>query len=225
MENLPNYISIAFILTTLLTLWLLYKAAHYSKPVIIITLLWLALQVALSMSGFYTITTGVPPRFAFLLVPPVLFIILLFSIKRARTTITGFDVKTLTLLHIVRIPVELVLYSLYLHKVVPEIMTFHGRNFDILIGLSAPVIYYFGFVKKATNRKVVLAWNIIGLLSLVNIVITAVLSGPFAFQKFGFDQPNVALFYFPFVWLPGFIVPVAWFAHLATIRSLIKNNW
>lgn len=132
-----------------------------------------------------------------------------------------FDVKTLTLLHIVRIPVELILYSLYLHKVVPEVMTFEGRNFDILCGITAPFVYYFGYIKQILSKKIVLAWNVICLLLLANIVVTAVSAAPFSFQRLAFDQPNIALLYFPFVWLPSFIVPAVLFAHLSAIRKLL----
>jgi hypothetical protein len=222
MEHLPIYISIVFVLTTLLTVALLYKAANYSKPVIIAVMLWLALQAVVSLSGFYTVTNVSPPRFALLLMPPVVFIIALFFTKKGKLATDGFDVKTLTLLHIVRIPVELTLYWLYLHKAVPGIITFEGRNFDILCGLTAPLIYYFGYIKNALSKKIIIAWNIACLLLLANVVITAVLSAPFPFQKFGFDQPNIALFYFPFIWLPCFIVPAVLFAHLATLRRLIK---
>ncbi|MDB5090471.1 MAG: hypothetical protein JWR09_4465 [Mucilaginibacter sp.] len=222
MEHLPIYISIVFVLTTILTIGLLYKATNYSKPVIIITIIWLALQAVISLSGFYTVTNVFPPRLALLLMPPIIFIITLFIIKKGRLLIDGFDVKTLTLLHIVRIPVELTLYLLFLHKLVPGIITFEGRNFDILCGLTAPIVYYYGYIKNALSKKLIIAWNIACLLLLTNVVITAVLSAPFPFQKFGFDQPNIALFYFPFIWLPCFIVPAVLFAHLVSIRRLLK---
>jgi hypothetical protein len=224
MEHLPHYIGIVFIITTIITLWLLYRAAHYSKIVIVISLLWLAVQAAISLTGFYTVTNGVPPRFMLLLMPPTIFIMLFFLIKKGRGVIDSFDVKTLTLLHIVRIPVELTLFGLYLHKVIPEVMTFEGRNFDILCGLSAPFVYYFGYIKNILSQKILIAWNVICLLLLANIVVTAVLSGPFAFQQFAFNRSDFALLYFPFVWLPGYVVPVVLFAHLTAIRQLMKRN-
>jgi hypothetical protein len=223
MEHLPLYISIVFILTTFFTLWMLYRAGNYSKPVIIIVLLWLLIQSVISLSGFYTVTNVMPPRFALLLLPPVLFIVVMFFTKKGKAAIDSFDAKTLTLLHIVRIMIELILYALYLHKVVPGIMTFEGRNFDILCGLSAPFVYYFGYIKNVLSKKLILAWNIVCLLLLANIVITAILSAPFPFQRFAFNQPSIALFYFPFVWLPGCIVPIALLAHLTVIRRLVKQ--
>lgn len=222
MEHLPIYISIVFILTVFLTLFFLYRASNWSRPAIIILLLWLALQAGIGLCGFYTVTGGVPPRFMLLLLPPVVFITSLFFTRKGKAFVDGLDVKNLTLLHIVRIPVELTLYWLFVYHVVPGVMTFEGRNFDILCGLTAPLIYYFGYVKNALRKPVLLAWNIACLLLLANIVVTAVLSAPFSFQKLAFDQPNVALFYFPFIWLPCFVVPAALFAHLVAIRQLVR---
>ena len=139
MEHLPLYIPIVFILTTLLTVTLLYRASNYSKPLVITSLLWLVLQAAVGLSSFYFISTGIPPRFALLLMPPVALILVLLLIKKGRLFMDDFDAKTLTFIHIVRIPVELTLYGLFIHKAVPQIMTFEGRNFDILCGLT---VYY-----------------------------------------------------------------------------------
>jgi len=168
------------------------------------------------------VTNVMPPRFGLLLLPPVVLIIAIFFTAKGMLFIDGFDVKTLTLLHVVRIPVELTLYWLFAHKAAPQLMTFEGRNFDILCGLTAPIIWYFGYIKHVLHKNVLIAWNIICLLLLANIVVTAVLAAPFPFQRFAFNQPNIALFYFPFVWLPAFIVPAALLAHLISLRRLVK---
>jgi hypothetical protein len=117
--------------------------------------------------------------------------------------------------------VELILFWLFLHKTVPQIMTFEGRNLDIISGCTAPFIFYFAFKKKILGRKILLLWNLICLGFLINIVAMAVLSAPFSFQQFGFDQPDIAVLYFPFVWLPCCIVPLILISHLAAIRQLI----
>jgi hypothetical protein len=224
MNTLPTYISILFILTTFLTLWLFYKAANKSLPVLIILLCWLILQAFIGLSGFYTKTDTVPPRFPLLIVPPLLCIIGLFVFTKGKKFIIGLNLKTLTILHIVRIPVELTLFFLAAHKVIPELMTFEGRNLDILSGLTAPVIYYLGFIKQTLSKKIILIWNFTCLGLLLNIVANAILSAPFPFQKFAFDQPNIAVLYFPFVWLPCCIVPMVLLSHLSAIRQLLKKR-
>ena len=101
---------------------------------------------------------------------------------------------------------------------------FAGGNFDILSGLSAPVLFYMGFAKKRVHVRLLLIWNFICLGLLINIVVHAILSAPFPFQQLAFDQPNIAILYFPYVWLPGFIVPLVLLSHLAAIRQLVKAN-
>lgn len=223
MENLPEYIKIVFALTTILAVFLFYKASSDSGTTLIILLTWMALQAFIGFSDFYTVTDILPPRFLLLVLPPLLFIIGLFTTSKGRQYLDSLDTKTLTLLHTVRIPVELVLFWLFVNKAVPQIMTFEGRNFDIISGLTAPVIFYFGFIKKRIGRNVMLLWNFICLGLLINIVVNAVLSAPFPFQQFAFDQPNIAVLYFPFVWLPGCIVPLVLLSHLATIRQLLNT--
>jgi hypothetical protein len=219
MENLPIYISLFFVLTTALAVYLLYKISNHSKPVLLLALGWLGVQMAVSLTGFYTNTSQ--PRFGLLVLPPVVLTIVVFSTNRGRRFIDSLDRKYLTLLHVVRVPVELTLFLLFVFKAVPELMTFEGRNFDILSGVSAVIVYYLGFVKGRMSNKLILLWNFICLGLLFNIVINAVLSVPGPLQQQAFDQPNVGVLYFPFVWLPGFIVPLVLFCHLASIRLLL----
>jgi hypothetical protein len=222
-ENLPVYISIAFILITLLTVWIFYIASSRSKPLLFILLLWLAVQAVVSWSGFYTNTSGLPPRFMLLPGPALIAIIILFVTRSGRRFIDRFNPETLSWLHTIRIAVEIVLLLLFMNKVVPRIMTFEGRNFDILSGLSAPFIAYYGYSKAKLGKTFLIIWNIVCIGLLFNIVITAALSAPFVIQQFGFEQPNIAVLYFPFTWLPCCVVPIVLFSHLTCIRNLLKK--
>lgn len=223
MENLPDYINIIFILTTLLTVFLFYKASKQSKITLIILLIWLAIQTVIGLSGFYQVTDSIPPRIILLGLPPLILIISLFNTTKGKAYLDHLDLKTLTFIHTIRIPVELALYWLFLHKAIPELMTFEGRNFDILSGLSAPLVYAFYFFKKQMSNRTLLIWNIICLGLLLNIVINAVLSVPTPIQQFAFDQPNIAVLCFPYNWLPACVVPLVLLSHLAAIRQLVNR--
>src|SRR5688500_3639004 len=222
--NFPFYVPFIFILTTFLTVWLFYKASNNSRVTLIILAAWLAIQTPIAYSGFYTNTNSVPPRFVLFVLPPLLFIIGLFATTKGRQYLDSLDPNILTLLHVVRISVETVLFWLFIYKAIPELMTFEGRNLDILSGLTAPIVYYFGFVKKRMNITSIILWNLICLGLLMNIVVTAILSAPTPFQKLAFDQPNVGVFYFPFIWLPCCIVLLVLLYHLAVIRQLVKKK-
>lgn len=223
MNNFPIYIGLTFIGTALLTVWLFYRAADFSKMPFIILLVWLVFQSFLGILGFYQNLNAIPPRFAMLLLPAIIAIILLFSLPKGRAFIDSLSLEKLTILHIVRVPVEIVLFWLFLQKAIPQLMTFEGRNFDILAGISAPIVYYLVFVKHNMNKRMLLIWNVICLGLLLNIVVNALLSAPLPFQQFAFEQPNVAILYFPFNLLPSVVVPLVLLAHLVVIRRLITE--
>jgi len=220
MENLSLITSIGFLMTTVLSIYFIYKASK-SNVLTLILVIWSIIQSIIANSGFYLISDTIPPRFLLMVGPPFLSIMLIFATKKGRAFISSFDLKTLTLIHTVRIPVELVLYSLFLQKLVPELMTFSGRNWDILSGISAILIYLFVINKAKINTNLALAWNFICIGLLLNIVINAILSAPFAFQQFAFEQPNIGVLQFPYNLLPAVIVPIVLFSHLISIKQLI----
>ncbi len=229
LSNLPFYIPVLFIFTTVLTVIFFISAIRENNSartvalVSVIICVWLIIHAILALKNFYTVTDSIPPRFTLMTFTPLLTILILFITTSGRKLIDSLSLKVLTQLHVVRIFVEIILFWLFLYKFIPRLMTFEGRNFDILAGLSAPLVAYFGFTKNTLSKKFMLAWNIICLLLLLNIVVNAILSAPIPFQQFAFDQPNIAVLYFPFVWLPGFIVPVVLFSHLVLIRRLSKK--
>ena len=212
--------SLLFELTVAITIYLFYRATPSSKIFLAIVIAWVVIQAILGLSGFYYLSKDVPPKLPLLVGPPTVLIIMLFLIKKGRLFIDGLSIANLTLVHSVGLFVELVLYFLFVYKYVPKAMTFEGSNFDILSGLSAPIVYYFGFVKNGLNRGILIAWNIICLVLLINAARLAVLSMP-NFGLIGAEQPDIALGLFPFILLPAVIVPLVLFAHLASIRNLV----
>ncbi len=231
MEDVPIYVSLGFILTTFLTVGIfLYAAkrgAFGSQTTKILSFLvpfWLVLQAVLAIFGFYTKTDALPPRLPIFAILPALLTIFALFIFARKNFVERLPLKALTMLHVIRIPVELVLLWLFQAGQVPQLMTFEGRNFDVLSGLSAPFIYWLAFRGGKINRRLLIIWNVFALGLLFNIVVNAVLSFPFPFQQFAFDQPNRALLYFPFQWLPSIVVPIVLFSHLASLWNLLFDD-
>ena len=223
MENLPAYIKVVFALTTFLTVFIFYNASGKARQVLIILLAWLIFQTVMGLSGFYLVTDTIPPRFLLSIGPPLLFVLVLLITTNGRAFMDNLDLKILTILHVIRIPVEVVLFWLFIHKGVPELMTFEGRNFDILSGITAPIMYYVAFHDSKPKKKILIVWNIACLGLLINIVVNAALSVPSPIQRFAFDQPNVGVLFFPFNWLPACVVPLVLLAHLAALRQLLRK--
>ncbi|MDB4106864.1 hypothetical protein N8368_03025 [Bacteroidia bacterium] len=222
-DNLPNYANIIFIIATVFSIFMIYKAAGYSKKTLLIVLGWTIIQGVLAWSQFYLKLDTVPPRMPFTFFPTLALILALFNTSKGRTFIDSLNLKTLTWLHIVRIPVEFCLLWLFIAKSIPQIMTFEGANFDIIAGLTAPLMVYLYFIRKNVSAKIMLVWNVVCLLLLINIVVIALLCAPMPIQQLAFDQPNIGVLYFPFVWLPSVIVPIVMFSHFVAIRRFRKG--
>jgi hypothetical protein len=235
LANLPIFISVFFALTTFATLYLFYavlkntssETTQKNTPIILLGMtIWLALQAFLTLKGEYnTDLKAIPPKIVlFGILPTVITMVLVFTTQKGKHFIDSLPLLNITYLNTVRIPVELVLFWLFLNKAIPQIMTFEGQNFDILAGISAPIIAYFGLTKRKFGNKVVFAWNVICLGLLINIIVLAFFSAPTALQKIAFEQPNIGIIHFPFSWLPTFIVPLVLFGHLTSIRQLMRSN-
>ena len=229
--DLPPYVPLVFGLTVVVTILFFHYAllrAMSPPRAMMITgalLLWTAIQSGLAIRGFYLKNLdSLPPRFLLILVPALVLILLIFSMKKGRVFVSRLPIVLLTHLSIIRVPVELVLYWLFLYHQVPELMTFAGRNFDILAGLTAPLVAYFGLQRSFISPRGLILWNVIALGLLLFIVANAILSTPTPVQQFAFDQPNLAIFYFPFVLLPAVVVPIVLFSHLASLYKLYNSN-
>ncbi len=188
-----------------------------------IILFWLGLQAFLANNNFYlSDTKSIPPRLLFGILPALIFVIFILLYKKER--ILKMPGKWMTFFHIIRVPVELVLYGLFMEKLIPEVMTFAGRNYDIIIGLSAPVMAMLFYSNTSIHKRWIQIWNIIGLAFLINIVFYGIFSTPYPFQIFGLEQSNIAVLQYPVIWLPSFIVPCVLFFHLACLMQLLNKN-
>ncbi|AHJ98012.1 hypothetical protein [Hymenobacter swuensis] len=226
MAQVPILLYIAFGLTTVLAVWLFCRAVPRRALVVAAGLaLWLLGQGVLALTGFYTNTHALPPRLLLAVGPPLLVALLLVITPRGRHLLAQLWPDALTLFHVVRVPVEVVLFGLAQYRAVPTLMTFEGRNWDILTGLTAPLLYYLVFRRRQLGRRALLVWNLVGLGLLVNIVAHAVLAVPSPLQQLAFEQPNVAVLYFPFGWLPAGVVPLVLVAHLAALWQLRQPAW
>jgi hypothetical protein len=117
-----------------------------------------------------------------------------------------------------RLPLELAMHAMGERGIMPGIMSYSGRNFDIVTGASAIVVAWLT-AAGVGGRRLVLVWNLAGLGLLVNVVVVAILATP-VIRYFGDDQLNVWVTYPPFIWLPAVMVLAALAGHLVIFRAL-----
>lgn len=185
----------------------------------ILLIAWLILLGILSVRGFFSEFSRLPPRLAFALLIPLPVVLLFTRSKAGKQFLQHVQPQWLIYLQSFRILVEVALWLLVRKGALPVQMSFEGRNFDILTGLLAFPVGYYCFVKKSWPPVVALLYNIAGLILLVNIVTISTLSMPTPLRAFH-NQPDSSLITrFPFIYLPGLLVPLAYTLHILSIRQ------
>lgn len=122
-----------------------------------------------------------------------------------------------------RIPVEWLLHRLCTEGLVPPVMTWSGRDLDVLSGALALVLAYL-LASGRCHARWVLVWNGLGLALLANIVVLSVLAAPVPFRQFVDEPLNRLPVTFPFIWLPTVLVQAALLGHLLVFRALVTQG-
>ena len=178
-------------------------------------------------SNFDLFPVNVIPVMAF---PLIMVVIFSFS-KTVKELLTRIPQVNLVKLQVFRFYVEILLWALFMANVLPVQMTFEGRNFDILTGITAalltaqlPKFVFGGMIFNKLSRFAIIAWNIIGLGLLINIVVIAILSMPTPLRYFMNEPSNTLVAQFPFILLPGILVPIAYSFHIFSLRQLLLKK-
>jgi hypothetical protein len=183
---------------------------------------WLAAAWAAAATGVLRHWYVMPPPFAlFMVAIAVLGAAMAFS-SFGRRLAAFVPLWALVGIQAFRLPLELAMHRMFELGVMPEQMTYTGRNFDIVTGTSAILVAGLVATGRA-GRGLVLLWNLVGLGLLLNVVIVALLSTP-VFRYFGDDRLNVWVTYPPFVWLPAVMVLAAFAGHLLIFRALALHS-
>jgi len=232
MNDLPTYVSFTFSTCVIATFGFLYYAIIQASnkdsniPVFVSTFIavWIFLVSLLTFLGFFNEFQSRPPRLLLAMVIWIIAIIVLIFNPSSRRFMAKMPITTLTYIHIVRVPIEIVLWWLFMFGTIAKLMTFEGVNYDILSGISAPFAGLFFVGKKSKSNFAAIVWNILALILLVNIVLRATLVTPYFFNPATNDQPNIAVFYFPYILLPLFIAPVIFFSHIVSLYQLLSDK-
>ena len=228
---------VSFILLTAICLLVIYKGLKIGlrnfeeaqrKRILnrywLIVTIWIGLASVASLSGFTTDFDSLPPRPALFIVVPAVTLVFILRAKQTTQILQSIPPQYLINIQMFRVPVEILLWLLLLAGVTPIQMTFEGRNFDILVGLTAPIAAYLAFTKGRFNRKLAITWNIFGLLLLANILIIAVLSMPTPLRMFMNEPANTEVGKFPVIFLPAILVPIAYYFHVFSLKQLLMRK-
>lgn len=190
----------------------------------LLIIIWLVISAVTAINGTLLDFTSTPPRIILVVIPPLLAIIYISSSKRVNAMLKEIPPAWLIYIQSFRILMEFLLWLLFVKNIIPVQMTFEGINYDILTGLSAGLVGFYVLKINKWPRIVGLLWNYAGLFLVTNIFLVAILSTPSPMRQFFNEPANTVVAYFPFVWIPAFIVPFAYLMHVLSIKQLIKGK-
>lgn len=211
-----SLLGISFLLITTASLGAFYYGTGKNRSIQIPLTIWVIVIAISSYLGFWENTTSFPPRMILLFLSIIGLVVFLFR----QIEVTDIQEGWLTSIHILRIPVELTLLELFLAGQLPEIMTFQGWNYDIVLGITAIPLLVMRWFKVQLSPTLLRYWNIFGIVLLAIIVTIAILSAPTPLQQLAFEQPNRAVTQFPYTFLPAVVVPLVFLSHLLTLKRL-----
>jgi hypothetical protein len=179
---------------------------------------WAVVTAALSLTGILSDFSTFPPKILIALVIPLVAIIWAVRTKEVKEILWHTPPQSIIWIQSFRIVVEILLWRLFVDNLAPVQMTFEGRNFDVLSGLTAIVVALL-VTRQKIAAPLVIAWNFAGLALLVNIVTIAILSMPTPLRVFMNEPANTIVTKFPIVWLPALLVPLAYGLHFLSLRQ------
>jgi len=182
-------------------------------------LAWLALAGAVAASGAFAGDGGKPQLVgAFAITATVSGLVVVLRTELGRALARALPLWAPIAAQSFRVPVELALAQAHEERLVNVARTFHGWNYDVVTGASAPIVAIAVWRFGARARGLAIAHALVGIALLVVIVGTAVAllpGGPMAAE-----QRNVLVLSFPGVWLAAFLAPLAGVIHALSLRQL-----
>ena len=191
----------------------------FLRNTLIVVFGWAAVLTILSLWGYFADFSALPPRIGMAVLVPLPIVLIVAFSRTGTDWLRGIQPQRLIYWQSFRILVEIVLWVTYLRGLIPVQMSFEGRNFDVLSGLLAMPVGYYCFVRKSWPRWIVVAYNIMGLALLLNVLVIAVLSMPTPLRYFHNEPASTLMGHFPFIFIPGLLVPLAYSLHILSLRQ------
>jgi hypothetical protein len=188
---------------------------------VVAMIFWLSLTGAIAASGTLQHFDSTPPPIGVLIIGAfVLNTALAWSPYGTRLR-DSVPIQFIVGFQVFRLGVEIFLWAGARTHLVPPQMTFEGRNWDVITGLTAlPVAWL--YARGSIGKTAVAIWNVLGFGLLLNVMIVAIFSLPTPLQQF--EPANRFVATPPYIWLPTVLVQAAWFSHMILFRQLSKRN-
>jgi hypothetical protein len=183
---------------------------------------WFLLLAMSAVSGVYLDERR--PRFLFYAVPAFVAVAALFSARWLKAVLRAVPTWWIPALQTLRLGGGASLFAAWSIGLAPWGLAGTAGTGDLLVGLSAAGVAWALAYTVWGARPLAWVWNVVGLLDILHTLFRAVTSAPGP-QRLFFEEPaNRIPAVFPFVYLPGFIVPLTILLHLLSLRQLLETT-
>ncbi len=238
-SDIPQFVSISILLgmiTALLLAWyVLFRGVKNSDmpkekqtatifTIGFVLLSWFFVALILGLQGFFEATPGGQfQNMLFTFIPLALGLGLFFYSKTLKQIIDATPMHWLVSIQIYRAlgVFFLILYSMQL---LPAEFAIPAGIGDILIGITAPLVGYLYFIRKAIAQNLVILWSILGIADLVIAVTLGFLTSPGLLNLLSVEAPNVLVSVYPLVLIPAFGVPLSILLHVFALRKALREK-
>ena len=183
---------------------------------------WLAILAVLAYMGYFFNLESTFQRLLLAFALPFSLTILLLFSRFFTLVLRALPIRWLTYFQACRIATELFFWMGLKGGYVPVQMTFEWLNYDIVVGVTALMAGFVFFSRGRYRRFEGLIWNTFGIASLFNALLISFFSLPGPHRTFATMPDSAFLTLTPFIWIPGFIFPLALAAHIFSLIKLLR---
>lgn len=184
--------------------------------VLIGAIVWFLVALFVGASGIVAFLK--PPFPQVVLLGLVIVLLVLFSMSSTfHNWIMNVDIRALVLVHLTRF-VGIYFLILHFRGELPYAFAVPGGLGDIAVAVTALLVSIFSPIRGSVGRKILLLWNLFGLIDILFVVVTA--------ARLAMSNPGSmnAITKLPLSLLPTFLVPIIIFTHVVIFIRLLRSR-
>lgn len=229
----PQWVSILFLLTIPIPIFMIanlakqaaintnltnQKAKLIYNTILIFYLLYFLYVTLTSITGTFLENT-LPPKIFFYTTLPLLAFLLLFvsNLKLYKTILQNATLQSLVQIHLFRL-IGVFFLIINAYGAIPTKFAYIAGIGDIATALTSIFVAKAIINKKSYSRPLTIAWNIFGLLDILSVLTTAIITTKNAINTGAQGVAEIANF--PFCLIPAFAPATIVFLHITIFKKL-----
>jgi hypothetical protein len=241
MENyislVPTWVSVLFSLSFLVAIYFISNeikiaATNAQLPnnqpkrlfwgIIVFFGVYLGYASIMSLSGFFSGNSFPPKALLFTTIPFMIFVFAAILNKPLYwKIIDNMPLEKMVGLHIIRLIGFFFLLTAY-YRVLPNHYALMAGIGDVSTAIGSIFVSRWIIQKKSWSKQATVVWNIYGLIDIIAVIISTILTSRFSLDNHTQGITEIAKF--PLIWIPAFAPVVIIFMHIAIFKKLKRQS-